>query len=100
MKHSLLFACLTAGLMSVANAKLPAPSEEAKAAAAAAKEKADYGTKVAAYQLCLAQDRAAAAYRKSAAAAGKTTSAPVATPACAEPGPFVPSVPAPAAPKG
>lgn len=100
MKHSLLFACLAAGFISVAHAKLPAPTDEAVAAAAAAKEKADYGTKVAAYKLCLAQDRVAATYRKSAAAAGKPVGAATATPACADPGPFVPAAPVPAAPKG
>jgi hypothetical protein len=83
-------------------AKLPAPSDEAKAATAAAAHKAAWNDKVAAYKLCLAQDRVAAAYKKSPAAAGKDVAAmqtaaaasgaapaPISTPACADPGPYV-----------
>jgi hypothetical protein len=45
-------------------AKLPPPSEEAKAKAAEAKVKADEAAKKEAEQLAKAQDRAAANYRK------------------------------------
>jgi len=66
-------------------AKLPAPSDEAKAKAAEAAAKTAHAGKVDAYQLCKSQDKVAAHYRKSAKAAGK----PVATAPCADPGPFV-----------
>ena len=84
-------------------AKLPAPSDEAKAKAAETAAKAAHTGKVEGYLLCKSQDKVAAQYRKSAKAAGK----PVAMPPCADPGPFVYSAtaatpgaaPAPAADK-
>lgn len=83
-----------------AHAKLPAPTPEAKAAADAAKDKTAWGEKVAAYKLCLSQDKTAAYYQKNKEGAKKPS---VETPACADPGPYVPSAPqaaagAPAAP--
>jgi hypothetical protein len=72
-------------------AALPPLSEEAQAAANLAKAKTAYGDKVAAYQLCQAQNRVADQYR----AAG--TSAPA---ACVAPPPFeAPVVQAAEAPK-
>lgn len=79
-------------------AKLPAPSPEAAAKAEEAKAKTAWSDKVAAFQLCKSQDRTAAAYQKAAAAAGRASSAPVATAPCADPGPFVPPAAASAAP--
>jgi hypothetical protein len=83
-------------------AKLPAPSDEAKAKAAEAAAKTAHAGKVDNYKLCLSMDKAAAHYFKTAAAAKKDVKPAVATPACADPGPFVPPVPsvaaAPAAP--
>lgn len=86
-------------LSSAALAKLPAPSDEAKAKAAEAAAKAAWAGKVDAFKLCKAQDRAAAHYMKT---AGKGA-APAST--CADPGPFVatpvgaaPAAVAPAAP--
>ncbi len=76
---------LLSGLCSVALAKLPPPSDEAKAAAAERAAKADYANKVGAYQLCQVQNKVAARYL---AEAGKSVQ-PTPTPACAEPGPFV-----------
>jgi hypothetical protein len=70
-------------------AKLPAPSDEAKAKAAEAAAKAAHGGKVENYRLCLAMDRVAAGYQAAAKKAGKAASAPTETPACADPGPFV-----------
>lgn len=70
-------------------AKLPAPSDEAKAKAAEAGAKAAHGGKVANYKLCLTMDRVAAGYQAAAKKAGKIASAPTETPACADPGPFV-----------
>jgi hypothetical protein len=69
-------------------AKLPAPTDEQKAKAAEAKAKADWTAKMDAYQLCLSQDRAAAAYQAGMKARDKPTTQPVATTACADPGPF------------
>lgn len=86
-------AALTLALLSgAALAKLPPPSEEAVAKAAAAKAKAAWSGKVGAYKLCLAQDRVVARYKKQPVAApakaGKGAP-PVAASACADPGPFV-----------
>jgi hypothetical protein len=77
-----------------AHAKLPPPSDEAKAKAAEAAAKAAHGNKVAAYQLCQSMDRAAAGYYANAKKAGKDVAPPVATPACVDPGPM--AAPAPA----
>ncbi|MEC5218063.1 hypothetical protein RCH09_003030 [Actimicrobium sp. GrIS 1.19] len=69
-------------------AKLPAPSEEAKAKADEAKAKTAWTDKVASYQLCKAQDRVAAYYLKS-KAAPTPTAATTGIPPCADPGPYV-----------
>ena len=71
--------------LGAAHAKLPPPSDEAKAKAAEAKEKAAHGGKVAAYKLCLSQNRTAERYMKE---QGKKGAAP---PACQDPGPFKPA---------
>ena len=85
-----LCALAVAGLLAPpALAELPPKDPAAQAKAAAAAVKAAWSAKVAAYQLCQVQDRVAAAYRSSAAASGKPAPTPVATPACADPGPFV-----------
>jgi hypothetical protein len=72
-------------------AKLPAPSDDAKAKAAEAAAKTAHAGKTDAYLLCKSQNRVAAAYRKK---------APAATPPCEDPGPFVykPAAATPAAP--
>ena len=88
MKRILLSAALLA-LTGTAVAKLPPLSDEAKAKAAEAAAKSAWAGKVDGYKLCLAQDRVAAKYRQSAAAAGQTPGAVVNTAACADPGPFV-----------
>lgn len=72
-------------------AKLPAPTPEKAAAAAEAKNKAAWTDKVAAYKLCQAQDKVAGKYLKSDKGNGKK---PTETPACADPGPYVPLPPA------
>lgn len=71
-------------LACVAAAKLPPPAPEAQAKAAEAAAKAAWAGKVDAYKLCLSQDKVAAQYRRTATDAKPT----VATPACADPGPF------------
>ena len=86
---------LLASLFSVsAMAKLPAPSDEAKAKAAEAAAKTAHGNKVADFQLCKSREKVAAHYYKTAKATGKPTTPPVATPACADPGPYVAAAPA------
>ena len=81
-------------------AKLPAPSDEAKAKAAEAAAKTAHGNKVADFQLCKSREKVAAHYYKTAKASGKPTNPPVATPACVDPGAYVAAAPAaaPAAP--
>jgi hypothetical protein len=91
--HRIVLASLAASLLAATtHAKLPAPSDEAKAKAAEAAAKTAWADKVGGYQLCQAMNRAADHYRKD----HKDAPAAVATPACADPGAFVP--PAPAAP--
>ena len=77
-----------------AAAKLPPPSEEAKAKSAEAAAKSAWAGKVANYQLCKSMDSVAARYIAEAKSAGKTVT-PVETPACVDPGPYT----APAAPE-
>jgi hypothetical protein len=84
----------TALWSSAALAKLPPPSEEAKAKAAEAAAKAAWGDKVAAFQLCKSMDAVAATYYAGMKKAGKDAKPPVATPACVDPGPFVYAPPA------
>jgi hypothetical protein len=89
-----LIAIVSVAAAGTALAKLPAPSDEAKAAAEATKAKSAWSDKVAAYQLCQSQDKLASRYLKE---KGKSKSA-VETPACADPGPYVaPVAAAPAA---
>ncbi len=93
----LTLAALLVTAAAPASAKLPAPSDEAKAKTAATAAKTAWTDKVGGYQLCQAMNRSADHYRKSAKAAGKEAPAPVDTPACADPGPFVAAVVAGAA---
>ncbi|MFA6314218.1 MAG: formate dehydrogenase [Sterolibacterium sp.] len=76
-------------------AKLPPPSEEAKAKAEEAKAKAAHGGKVAAFQLCNSMDKVAQRYLKD--NKGKSGK-PLETPKCQDPGPFQMASSAPAAP--
>jgi hypothetical protein len=93
-------ALVAAFVAAPAVAKLPPPSDEAKAKAAEAAAKAAHGNKVADFQLCKSMDRVAARYAAEATKAGKAVK-PTETPACADPGPFVytppGAAPAPAA---
>jgi hypothetical protein len=100
-KHSCVLTGLLAALLATPLwAKLPAPSDEAKAKSAETAAKAAHAGKVDNYKLCLSMDRVAAGYQAAAKKAGKAASAPTETPACADPGPFVytPAAAAPAAP--
>ena len=78
---------LIASIAAPALATLPPPTEEAKAQAAAAKAKSDWGDKVAAYKLCREQDRVAAQYRATHSQDAKPQTA--AMPNCVDPGPYV-----------
>lgn len=87
---SVLFALTT----TAASAKLPAPSDEAKAKAAEAAAKTAWNGKVDGFLLCKSQDKAAAHYYKTAT----STKPAAAMPPCADPGPFVYPLPVAAAP--
>ncbi len=80
----ILFALAISVIATVASAKLPPLSDEAKAKAAETKAKAEHGTKVAAYQLCLSQDKVAGKFADKSKAA---TPGP-----CVNPGAFVPEI--------
>jgi hypothetical protein len=69
-------------------AKLPAPSDEAKAKAAEAAAKAAWSGKVDAYLSCKSQDKVAAHYYKTSKAANKETKPATNMPPCADPGAF------------
>ena len=87
-----LFLSLSATLVLAstgAHAKLPVPSDEAKAKSAETAAKTAHTGKVDGFKLCLAMDRTAVGYQAAAKKSGKAASAPVETPACADPGPFV-----------
>lgn len=84
----LLITSLLLGACSLAMAKLPPPTPEAKAKSDEAAAKAVWAGKVDAFQLCQSQDRVAASYLKTAQAAGKEVKPATATPPCADPGAF------------
>jgi hypothetical protein len=86
--RAVALAVLLASIAGLACAKLPAPSDEAKAKAAEAAAKTTWTTNVGNYQLCKSQDKVAAAYYAEAKKAGKPTQPPASAPACADPGPF------------
>jgi hypothetical protein len=84
-----LFALVLLAACAAVEARLPAPTEEQKAAADATKDKQAWSDKVAAYKLCQAQDRVAAYYFKSKGSGSKPSAA---LPACVDPGPYVAQV--------
>ena len=86
----ILVASLLLSASVLASAKIPAPvlDDAGKAKAAETAAKTAWSGKVAGYLLCKSQDKAAAAYYKSAKAAGKPTKPAAQTPPCADPGPF------------
>ena len=90
MKKTLLVVSALA-LSFSAVAKLPAPSDEAKAKAAETAAKNAHGDKIAAYQLCKSREKVAAHYYKTAKATGAKANAPTATPACVDPGVYKPA---------
>ena len=78
-------------------AKLPAPSDEAKAKAAETTAKTAHGGKVDAYKLCKNMDQVAATYFQAAKTNGKNVAPAAELAACADPGAFVYPPPAAAA---
>lgn len=85
-KHLFVLTALAISFSAVA--KLPAPSEEAKAKAAEAAAKTAHGNKIADFQLCKSREKVAAHYYKT---QGKGKAAPTATPACVDPGAYKPA---------
>ncbi|MHA7681503.1 hypothetical protein [Cupriavidus sp. PET2-C1] len=93
MNRILLVLALALGATG-ALAKLPPPTEAQKLKADEAKARAAWADKVAAYQLCRAQDKAAARYYSDMQAKGKAVPAAATSAPCADPGPFVAQAPA------
>ena len=94
LKHIIVAVCGLA-FIAAGSAKLPAPTPEQQAAAALNAAKAAHAGKVDAYTLCVSQAKVADEYIKQQKANGKAYT-PEATPACVNPGPFVPPAAAPA----
>ena len=79
---------LPALMSGFAMAKLPPPSDAAKALAAETAAKNAWSDKVGQYQLCAAMDRTAAAYRAGLKAKGSPMPTPAETAPCVNPGPY------------
>jgi hypothetical protein len=91
MNQNLVFlatAAVASAFAAVVMAKLPAPSDEAKAKAAEKAAKAAYAGKVADYQLCRSIDKVAAEYHANNRKAGKATNASMQSTPCADPGKY------------
>jgi len=84
----LLIAPRGMAIAGAAGAKLPAASPKAQARAEEARQKAAWPDKVAAFQLCQAQDRVVANYRHAKGAQAKPEAA---TPPCQDLDPYVPT---------
>lgn len=92
IRSSLLAAavvCVFASSAALAKLPVPTPTDASKAKAAEAAAKTAWSGKVDAYQLCNAQDRAAANFFANAKAQGLEVKPPLAVPACTDPGAFV-----------
>lgn len=102
MKHFSSMVCAAALFLASTGlqAKLPAPSEEAKAKAAEAAAKTAHGNKVAGFQLCKNMDKVAATYFAQAKKDGKDVKPAEKLDPCADPGAFVYTPPAPPAAPG
>ena len=95
MRAAVALAIVLAG--AGAHARLPLPSAADRAQAAEAAAKAAWNERIGQFQLCVAMDRIADGYRRSAVAAGKDARAPTATAACTDPGAYVSSATPPVA---
>lgn len=82
----LSLALIVFALCGATQAKLPPPTPEAAAKAAAAKDKAAWTEKVTGYQLCLRQNKVVEHYVKTKNATPKQSAT---VPACTDPGPYV-----------
>jgi hypothetical protein len=89
MRHTLILCASVLALGGHVWARLPTPSDDAKAKAAEAAAKAAHSGRLDNYKLCLAMDRVASVYQADAKKAGKAVAAPVATAPCSDPGAFV-----------
>jgi hypothetical protein len=88
MRAVLLSAMIAAAAISApAFAKLPPPSDDAKAKAAETAAKAAWTDKVGLYKLCKSMDQVAEGYRKASTAASKDVPGATAVP-CVDPGPY------------
>ena len=85
--NKLILLTLASLMAAAALAKLPAQSDEAKAKAAEAAAKTAWAAKVDGYKLCKAQDKVVAQYNKSAKPSVKAAKPAAST--CVDPGPFV-----------
>lgn len=94
---TLIALCAGATFATGAIAKLPQPTEAQQAKAAETRARAAWADKVAAYQLCRAQDKTVAYYKAAHKSHGQEAGAPAPTGACADPGPYVAPTAAPAA---
>lgn len=97
--NKLLIALLGMAFAGLAGAKLPPLSPDAQAKAEEAKQKTAWTDKVAAYQLCKAQDRVAAEYRQKKGSQGMPAAAPAATAAAPAAAPAAATAPAAGAPQ-
>jgi hypothetical protein len=93
-----LLPALALVLSGTALAKLPAPSDEAKAKAAETAAKSAWSAKVAAFETCKAQDAAVLHYHAAMQKAGKAAAPAGAAAPCADPGSYSAPTAAPAAP--
>ena len=93
---SVFIGLVVSALAVAAVAKLPDPSDDAKAKAAESAAKTAHTGKMDSYLLCKYQDKAAASYFKTAMSNGKEIKPAVTAPPCADPGLFVyvPAAPA------
>lgn len=92
---TIVIAGLLLSTSTLALARLPALSVEAKAKSDEAVAKIAFAAKIDTFQLCQWQDKVAASYYKSAQAVGKQTKPPAATPPCSDPGAFAYVAPKP-----
>ena len=91
LPHSFFAAAVFGVLTSLsvaAMAKLPALSDEAKAKAAEAAAKTAWAGKIDSFLLCKSQEKVATYYLQKVKASGTEPKQAVATPPCADPGPF------------
>jgi hypothetical protein len=84
------FAATIAVFCSICGAKLPPPTDAAKAQAAETRAKAAWTDKVGLYKTCVAGNKVVAEYRATLRREGKNPPAPTPTPACSDPGPYTP----------